>query len=84
MTTTDQAKAEAQAKHRYAILNLVRIGGLGLVLLGIAIARNIVPLPYLLGVVLAVAGLLGFFIAPTLLARRWKAADRVVQDHKQP
>lgn len=79
MTTPDpaaRAAAEARAKARYAVMNIARIGGLAMVILGIAIARGLVPLPYALGVVLAVLGLLEFFFLPTLLARRWKAAER--------
>lgn len=84
MKADDKAQAEALAKQRYGIMNLARIGGLVLVLLGIAIARAMVPLPYALGVVVAVGGLLGFFFAPALLARRWKAADRIEQDSSHP
>jgi hypothetical protein len=80
MSHTPQAAAERQARGRYAVLNLLRLIAIGLVLLGIAIARGVVPLPAQLplpmGAVLAVAGLLGFFFLPPLLARRWKAADR--------
>jgi len=75
---------EARARQRYGIMNAVRIGGLALVLLGIAIAQGVVALPYPLGVVLAVAGLLGFFFAPPLLARRWKAADRLAETREEP
>ncbi|MGY6551299.1 MAG: hypothetical protein ACXIT4_05315 [Erythrobacter sp.] len=76
--------AEAQARHRYGIMNLARIGGLVLVLLGIAIAQGVVPLPYFLGVVLAVAGLAEFFFLPPMLARRWKAAERRETDNSAP
>lgn len=69
-------EAEARARRRYGMMNAVRIGGLVLVLIGIAIAQGVVALPYFVGVVLAVGGLFGFFFAPPLLARRWKAKDR--------
>lgn len=67
---------EVLARQRYVILNMVRIGGLAMLLVGVAIARGVVDGPYVLGVVLAVAGLLDFFFVPRLLARRWKAGDR--------
>lgn len=67
---------EVRARQRYIILNAVRIGGLGMLLVGVAIARGVVDGPYALGVVLAVAGLLDFFFLPRLLARRWKTGDR--------
>lgn len=84
MKTPDHAAAEARAKQRYGIMNAARLGGLVLVMAGIAIARGVVPLPYLLGVVLAVGGLLAFFFVPPLLARRWKAADRNTRGHEDP
>ncbi|QFT76985.1 hypothetical protein [Erythrobacter sp. THAF29] len=64
---------EVLAKQRYTIMNLVRIGSLGAVICGIAIARAVIDLPYALGVALAVGGLIGFFFGPRLLARRWKS-----------
>ncbi|MBD2842586.1 hypothetical protein [Erythrobacter rubeus] len=64
---------EALARKRYLLLNAVRIGSLGAILLGIAIARNVIDLPFALGVVLSVGGLIAFFFAPRTLARRWKA-----------
>ncbi len=76
--------AEAQAKARFAVLNLARISGLALVLLGIAIAQGALPLPYPLGVVLAVGGLLEFYFLPRWIARRWKAQDRAARDTPQP
>lgn len=71
----DPDPAETQAARRYMTLQAVRFGALGLVIIGIATANGALPLPYPLGVVLAVGGLLGFFFAPPLLVRRWKACD---------
>lgn len=65
----------ARDRRRYVLMNAARLGGLGLVMLGFAITRDLVPLPFAAGAVLAVAGLLGFFFAPPLLAKRWKAQD---------
>ena len=65
--------AEALARKRYIVLNVLRIGSLAAVLLGIAIARGVVDAPYALGVAMAVTGLLAFFFAPRQLARKWKA-----------
>lgn len=70
--------AEAQARRRYIVMNVARIGGLGLLLLGVAITRDVLPvqLPWALGAGLAVFGLLEFFFLPAILAKRWKAGDR--------
>lgn len=72
----DKQVAEAIAARRYLLMNGLRVGGLLTVLLGIAIAQNVVDGPYTLGAVLAVGGMLGFFFGPPLLAKRWKASDR--------
>ncbi len=71
--------AETLAAKRYFLLNAVRIGSLGAVILGIAAARNIVDLPYWLGVILAFAGLVTFYFGPRFLARRWKRGAQEAQ-----
>lgn len=67
--------AEEKARQRYIIMNVARITSIAVLMIGIAGARGILPLPYALGVVLAVAGMLSFFFAPPMLAKRWKAQD---------
>lgn len=69
-------REETVAAKRYTVMNLVRLGSIVGVVLGIAIAQGVLELPYTLGVALAAAGLLAFFFAPPWLARRWKASDR--------
>jgi hypothetical protein len=76
MTRSPHEAAEAEARQRYIILNAARFSGIALVMLGLAIARGLLPLPWLVGAVLAVAGLLEFFFLPRVIARRWKASDR--------
>jgi hypothetical protein len=76
MTRSPHEAAEAEALQRYIILNAARFSGIALVMLGLAIARGLLPLPWLVGAVLAVAGLLEFFFLPRVIARRWKASDR--------
>lgn len=78
MSRSARDAVEAQARRRYIIMNVVRIGGLGLLLMGVAITRGALPvrLPWALGAGLAVLGLLEFFFLPAILAKRWKAGDR--------
>jgi len=68
--------AEALAKKRFIALNLIRITGLVLVLLGIAIAQGVIDLPRMVGIVLALFGLYDFFFMPRMLANRWKSPDQ--------
>jgi len=69
-------EAESRAAKRYHILGAVRIGSIASVIAGISIARELVEAPYVLGVALAVGGMIAFFFAPPLLAKNWKAGDR--------
>lgn len=73
---SDADKQETIAAQRYMMMNLVRIIAILVVITGIASAQGSLPLPYVLGVVLAVGGLVGFFFVPPMLARRWKELDR--------
>jgi hypothetical protein len=70
MTGRDPAAA------RFAVIQLVRVSGVALVLLGLLIqARRLAvfaTVPGWVGYVLAVIGLLEVFLFPRLLARRWR------------
>lgn len=66
---------EALAKQRFMMLNLVRLMGLAMVLVGIAIAQGVIDLPMPFGIILAIAGLLEFFLMPNILAKNWKSPD---------
>lgn len=69
---------ERAARNRYLIMNAARIGGLAMLLIGIAMARNAPHLSpkWIVGAGMAVAGMLEFFFLPPIIAKRWKAADR--------
>jgi hypothetical protein len=81
MNTPLDDVAAARARQRFGIMNAARIGGLAMVLVGIAITQGVVPAPYPLGVVLGCVGIIEFFFLPPLLARRWSTVDR---DSKGP
>lgn len=67
---------EMRARQRYLVTNLVRLATLAAVLAGIAMVRQVIPGPAILGGAIALGAMLGFFFGPNLLARRWKAQDR--------
>ena len=67
--------AEEQARRRYTFLNMARIGGIAMAIAGMAGTRDVIPLPYVVSVTLAVVGILAFFFAPPLMVKRWKADD---------
>lgn len=65
------------AAARFAVLQMVRLTGALLALGGVLIITGKVAwlprLPEAAGYVLIAAGLVDFFVAPLLLARRWKS-----------
>lgn len=73
---TIDPEAEALAKRRFMLLNLVRLSGAALVLLGLAIAQGVIELPVVIGIILAAAGLFEFFFLPRLVARKWRSGER--------
>ncbi len=70
---TDAERERAQ--RRFVWLQVARLGGAAAMLFGIAIANKVLPGPWLLGVVIVLAGFFAFFFGPPLLARRFKARD---------
>ena len=74
--TSPNLSDEDIAARRFVIMNLVRVGAVIDILIGILIAQGVIDLPYFVGVVLAVLGVAAFFFAPPLLARHWKDGDR--------
>jgi hypothetical protein len=67
----DREQAEARAKGRFMLINAMRIAGVVMILAGIAVFNNALPLPDWAGYVLLVLGMIETFITPTLLARMW-------------
>jgi hypothetical protein len=75
MSRSDREAAEALARQRLIILNALRFSGIAMVMLGFAIVRKVIDLPWAAGAVLAVVGMLEFFFLPRFIARRWNAGD---------
>lgn len=64
------------AAARFAIIQVVRVAGVLLVLLGLAVQAGTVEalqgVPAAVGYAFIAAGLIDVFVAPALLARRWR------------
>ncbi len=75
MTRSDRELAETRARNGFLIIAAVRFGGIAMVLLGFAIVRGVIDLPYAAGAIIAVAGFFEFFFLPRFIARAWKAGD---------
>jgi hypothetical protein len=63
---------DALARKRFLALNLVRLSGLTMVLIGIAVHYGRIDLPEPAAYVLVVLGLADFFAMPNYLARKWR------------
>ncbi len=65
---------ETKAQYRFLVLNLVRITGAVMLVIGLAvIAREAFGLPKAAGYVLFVVGFIDFLVVPVFLAKRWKS-----------
>jgi len=74
MSTPEQ---DALAKKRFLALQLVRMSGVALILVGLLFALDKIDVPqpprHLIGVFLILFGLIDTFVVPPMLARRWKS-----------
>lgn len=65
---------ETTAQYRFLVLNIVRISGAIMLVIGLAvIAREAFGLPKAAGYLLFFVGLADFMLVPLLLAKRWKS-----------
>lgn len=69
-TTPDPAAA------RFWMLQLMRLGGLLMVLAGVLMIAGRLPAPPVLGYGLLLFGAFEFFFLPRMLAKRWKSSDQ--------
>lgn len=66
---------EDLAKRRYFTIQAVRLAGVAMVFLGIAVIYGKLKWPDLVGYFLFLNGLFDALFLPTLLARRWKTPE---------
>jgi len=72
--TDDKSRAETREQYRFLIINLCRITGAIMLVVGLAvIAREAFGLPKALGFGLFLIGMIGFMLVPVLLSKRWKS-----------
>ena len=76
MTMSNREAEEARGRTGFIIITALRFGGVAMVMLGFAIVRGIIDLPYAVGAVIAVLGFFEIFFLPRVIARRWNAGDR--------
>lgn len=69
----DDRSGEEQARNRWLVIQVARIGGVVMVVIGLLIADGAIPGPQWAGYGMLVAGLLDVFLVPTMLARKWRS-----------
>ena len=72
MSRSDREAAEARARTGFIIITAARFAGVAMVMLGFAIVRGVIDLPYAVGAMLAVAGFFEIFFLPRFIARRFR------------
>jgi hypothetical protein len=85
MSQSPREAAEAQARTRFIIMNIIRVMAIAMLLVGIAITRfaPYLSIEWIFGAALAVMGLLEFFFLPAIIAKRFKALDRARDNHRK-
>jgi hypothetical protein len=65
---------ETKAQYRFLVINICRITGAVMLVLGLAvISREVFGLPKTSGYLLFLAGLADFLLVPVYLSKRWKS-----------
>ena len=64
------------SRTRFMVIQMIRITGLVLAILGVAILAGKIALPESAGIVLVFIGFFEVIVIPIVLARRWKSPPR--------
>lgn len=69
----DRPVSDEVARNRWMAINLVRVAGVAMAIVGLLITQQAIAAPVWLGYALLAVGLLDMFGAPVLLARKWRS-----------
>ena len=69
----DDRVSDEVARNRWMVINVVRVAGVVMVLVGLLILRQVIPEPAWAGYVIGAVGLADVFLVPLLLARKWRS-----------
>lgn len=75
MANETREEMEAKAGGRFAMISLMRLGGALMVVAGLAVQMEVLPLPMWTAYLLIVLGLIELFIVPRMLAKIWSSND---------
>ena len=68
----DNRDGDEAARNRWLVINLVRVAGVAIVLVGLLVVRQVIPEPAWAGYTILAVGLADVFLVPLLLARKWR------------
>lgn len=69
---------ETKAQYRFLIINICRITGAVMLVLGLAvISREAFGMPKAAGYVLFLVGMADFLLVPVFLSKRWKSTPKL-------
>ena len=60
------------ARGRWMVINVLRLGGVAMVIAGMLGTRQVLEIPLIAAYALIAIGLLDIFLVPLLLARKWR------------
>ena len=69
----DNRVSDDVARNRWLVIGVVRLAGVAMVLVGLLIVRQVIPAPAFAGYAILAVGLADVFLAPLLLARKWRS-----------
>lgn len=61
------------ARGRWLTINMLRLGGVAMVIAGMLGTRQVLPIPVIAAYALIAIGLLDIFLVPLFLARKWRS-----------
>ena len=69
----EQPVSDEVARGRWLTINLLRLGGVAMVIAGMLGTRQVIAIPAIAAYALIAVGLLDIFLVPLLLARKWRS-----------
>lgn len=60
------------ARNRWLVINVLRLGGVAMVIAGMLGTRQVIEMPLIAAYALIGIGLIDIFLVPLLLARKWR------------
>ena len=61
------------ARNRYLVISFTRVAGVAMVIVGLLVNQQAIEWPMAVGYVLIAVGIVDVFVAPLVLARKWRS-----------